>query len=136
MEIIIKQLRDKVKSLDDSTKENRVRKGAYVDCIVMLKEIIDYKTYHKLSEKFKVSLEKYAIENDCVNDQYYTALKLLSEMNQKAYLNDYYLQIAGKWFNGGMTIELKEALSHTSYENDNIIHFNAMSLMDAVSACA
>ena len=119
-----------------NVKVYRARKGAYVDCIMMINEIIDYKTYHKLSEKFKVSLGKYAIENDCVNEQYYTALKLLSEMGQKAYLNDDYLQIAGKWFNGGMTLELKEALSHTSYEDDNIIHFNAMSLMDAVSACS
>ncbi len=97
---------------------------------------MEYKIYHTLSEKFKVQLEKYAIENDCVNDQYYTALKLLSEMGQKAYSNDDYLQIAGKWFNGGTTLELKEALSYTSYEDDNIVHFNAMSLMDAVSACA
>ena len=102
----------------------------------MINKIIDYKTYHKLSEKFKIQLGKYSIENDCVNEQYYIALKFLSEMEQKAYVNDYYLQIAGKWFNGAMTLELKEALRHTSYEDDNIIHFNAMSLMDAVSACA
>ncbi len=36
METIIKQLREKVKSIDDSTKENRARKGAYVDCILMI----------------------------------------------------------------------------------------------------
>jgi hypothetical protein len=136
METIIKQLREKVKSIDNSTKENRARKGAYVDCIVMIKQIIDYKTYYKLSEQFKVDLEKYAIENDCVNDQYYTALKLLSEISQRAYRSDDYLQIAGRWFNRGMTLELKEALSYTSYKDDNIVHFNAMSLMDAVSACA
>ena len=103
---------------------------------MMTKEIIDYKAYHKLSEKFKFDLGKYAIENDCLNEQYYTAFKLLSEMDQKAYLNDDYLKIAFRWFNGGTTLELKEALSHTSYEDDNIIHFNAMSLIDAVSACA
>lgn len=39
MKTIIKQLREKIKSLDDSTKENRARKGAYVDCIVMIKNL-------------------------------------------------------------------------------------------------
>ena len=98
------------------------------------KKTMDYKTYHKFSQKFKVRLEKYSIENNCVNDHFYTALKLLSEMSEKAHKNNDYLQIAGKWFNGGMTLELKEALSHTSYDDDNLTHFNAMSLMDCVSA--
>lgn len=96
-------------------------------------EFVEYKTYYKLSKKFKVRLKKYAIENDCVDGQFYTALKLLSEMNQKAYLNHDYLQIAGKWFKRGSTLQLKEALSHTSYEDDDIIHSNAMELMDTVS---
>ena len=94
---------------------------------------MNYKTYHNLSEKFKADLKKYAIKNHCVNDQYYTALNILSEMSQKAYYNSDYLQIAGKWFDGGSTLQLKEALRYTSYEDNNIIHFNAMILMDTIN---
>jgi len=38
MEKIIEQLKLKAYACGDKTKEDRARKGAYVDCIVMIKE--------------------------------------------------------------------------------------------------
>jgi len=38
LEWIIESIRQKIKLCGDRTMEERARKGAYVDCIVMLKE--------------------------------------------------------------------------------------------------
>jgi hypothetical protein len=38
MEDIIKLLREKAKACGDKTKEDRARKGAYVDCITLILE--------------------------------------------------------------------------------------------------
>ncbi len=38
MEKLIEQIRLKADACGDATKEQRARKGAYVDCLVMMKE--------------------------------------------------------------------------------------------------
>jgi hypothetical protein len=40
MEKLIEQIRLKADACGDATKEQRARKGAYVDCIVMIKEAL------------------------------------------------------------------------------------------------
>ena len=40
MEKVIEQIRLKADACGDSTKEQRARKGAYVDCLVLLKEAL------------------------------------------------------------------------------------------------
>tara|TARA_R110002049_G_scaffold199037_3_gene369128 strand:+ start:116 stop:409 length:294 start_codon:yes stop_codon:yes gene_type:complete len=97
---------------------------------------MDYKKYYQLSTEFNVALKNYVVERNEVDDSYYVAKVLLSEMSEKAYRDNDYLQIAGKWFNGGKTLELKEALRATSFDWDDNVHFNAMCLMDSVSACS
>jgi hypothetical protein len=39
MDELIKKLQEKAKACGDSTKEDRARKGAYIDCIVELKAL-------------------------------------------------------------------------------------------------
>ena len=98
-------------------------------------EKMNYKKYHKLTTEFNIALEKYVVERNEVDDSYHIAKVLLSEMNEKAFRNKEYLEIAFKWFNSGSTLELKEALIFTSYKENNLAHSNAMCLLDAVSAC-
>ena len=38
MNEIIERIKEKIKNCETSTQEDRARKGAYVDCIVMIKE--------------------------------------------------------------------------------------------------
>ena len=40
MEKVIEQIRLKADACGDSTKEQKARKGAYVDCLVLLKEAL------------------------------------------------------------------------------------------------
>lgn len=39
MKEIIEQIKEKVKNCDETNKEGRARKGAYIDCITMIKGI-------------------------------------------------------------------------------------------------
>lgn len=96
---------------------------------------MEYKQYYKLSTEFNIALKCYCIERNEVDDSYYVAKVLLSEMSEKAYRDEDYLKIAYKWLNKGGTLKLKEALRYTSFNWDDNVHFNAMCLMDSVSAC-
>ncbi len=96
---------------------------------------MEYKKYFKLSQEFSIALKKYVIERDEVNDHYYIAKILLSEMNEKAYRDKEYLEVAYKWLNKGKTLKLKEALRFINYKDDDLAQFNALLLMDSVSAC-
>lgn len=42
IEQLIKKLQEKAKACGDKTKEDRARKGAYVDCVVELKTLLGY----------------------------------------------------------------------------------------------
>lgn len=95
---------------------------------------MDYKEYFRLNKKFCESLECFAIKKGLVNDIYYVAKSLLIEMNEKASSDNKYLEISSNWLNGGMTLDLKEALRFINYKDDNLVHFNAMCLLDSVSA--
>ena len=92
-----------------------------------------YKDYHLLSNTFTNTLYSYVIKTDNVNNSYYLARVLLNEMSEKAFKDKLYLQIVCKWFNGGGTLDLMKALFFTTYDSNNLIHFNAMSLLDSVS---
>lgn len=41
MHELIKRIEDKVRNCNDNNKEERARKGAYVDCLVMLKQLVN-----------------------------------------------------------------------------------------------
>jgi len=93
---------------------------------------MDYKLFYGVIEKFKKNLEIFALENDRVDSTYYTALRLIDELHTKAYLSEKSLEASLAWLNGGKTIALKNALKFTSYDDNNLVHCNAMSLMDSV----
>ena len=38
MNEIIERIKEKIKDCNEKSREGRIRKGAYVDCIVMIKE--------------------------------------------------------------------------------------------------
>lgn len=40
MEKLLEELKIKAQNCGDNTKENRARKGAYVDCIIMIKKVL------------------------------------------------------------------------------------------------
>jgi hypothetical protein len=83
---------------------------------------------------YRTSLDDYVIKNKEVNDIYYVAKKLLNQMNESAFLlKGDSLKLISKWFFGGSTLELKEALQFTNYDSDDIIDFNAMCLLDNIS---
>jgi hypothetical protein len=107
-----------------------MRIGGYIQ----FDKMINNNTYYQLIEQHKSQLREYAISNDCVDSSYHVAMKLIGEMSQKAYRDKSYLQIAMSWLSGGKTIELKNALHYTSYQEINLTHFNAMCMMDAVSS--
>lgn len=68
MEKLIEQIRLKADACGDATKEQRARKGAYVDCLVMMKEAL-----HKLSVSSKRPSDEYTLGyktgwSDCCKD--------------------------------------------------------------------
>lgn len=93
----------------------------------------DYRKYYYLSCKFEKALKNYAITHKENNAIYTTALKLLSEIDNHAFYNAEYLADVTKWFNHGSTLLLINLLEKTSYNSNNLIHFNAMTMLDTVT---
>jgi dimeric dUTPase (all-alpha-NTP-PPase superfamily) len=93
---------------------------------------MEYKEHHRLSTKFITALDNYVIERNEVNDSYYVAKRLLSEMSEKAFMDDNCLQITGNWLKGGKTLNLSDAMIFTSYKENNLTHFNAFCLLDVI----
>lgn len=80
------------------------------------------------------SLHQYAIDNNTATDVYYTALQLITKMKIKASHDSKYKKVFNTWLTSGSTLALKEALTGVSYDENNLIHFNAMALLDTVAA--
>lgn len=93
---------------------------------------MNYKDYHPLAQNFKRKLDAYVLEKDQVNDSYGVAKTLLSEISEKAYRDAVVLELAINWFKSGGTLALMDLLCNTSYDHRNIVHFNAMTLIDTV----
>ena len=96
---------------------------------------MDYKELYALSNKFDEALKCYVIQRDEVDDSYYVAKVFLSELAEKSYKNTELRNEFGKWLKHGSTIRLKNVLRHTAYNDSNLVHFNAMALIDSVHAC-
>lgn len=96
---------------------------------------MEYKELYALSCKFSEALKYYVIEREEVDDEYYQAKVFLSDLADKSYRNKELLNEFGKWLKHGSTIRLKNVLRHVKYNDSNLVHFNAMCLIDTVHAC-
>lgn len=78
-------------------------------------------------------LRQYAAENNTVGDVYYTALRFITDIRIKKHYNSEYRTIFFKWLENGSTLDLKTLLAGISYDENNLTHFNAFALLDAVA---
>jgi len=95
-----------------------------------------YEELHTLSNKFNEALKHYAIRNDSVNNEYFLARVFIDKLTEKSFKNKELRNEFGKWLKYGGTIRLKNVLRHVKYDDSELIHFNAMCLIDAVHACS
>ncbi len=82
---------------------------------------------------FERKSTQYAIDNNTTTDVYYTALRLITNMRIKASFNAKYKEILNVWLISCSTLDLKTALAGVSYDENNLVHFNAFALLDAVA---
>lgn len=91
-----------------------------------------FEEYFLLHGRFLMAMEAYVLANDEVSDPYYMARVLLESIGQKSVHNEEFRQLACDWFCKGSTLQLKQILSHTEFNEHNITHFNAFTLMDTI----
>ena len=96
---------------------------------------MDYKELHALSCKFDEALKSYVIQRDEVNEWYYQAKIFLSDLAEKSYKNTELRNEFGQWLKHGGTIRLKNVLRVVKYDDSNLVHFNALALIDTVNNC-
>lgn len=82
---------------------------------------------------FERKLTQYAIDNNTATDIYHTALRLITNMRIKTCYDAKYKEVLNVWLVSGNTIALKTALAGISYDENNLVHFNAFALLDAVA---
>jgi len=97
-------------------------------------QLSNHTTQTKFTMSILKSLQKYATDNNTATDVYYTALRLVTNMKIKANHDSKYKEVFNKWLTSGSTLALKEALAGVSYDENNLVHFNAMALLDTVAA--
>ena len=96
-----------------------------------------YNSLYKCKQLFQKDIEKYIIDNELTyDDSYFICKKWLNDMLEKAYKNEDCLNEFSTYFLLKPTTSyLRKILNkHTNYNEDNLIHFNAMCLMDSVKA--
>lgn len=90
-----------------------------------------YGDYHYISCLLHKKLSDYHIENGLeIDGVYHRAKQLLTEMDQKAFHQRAYFDVATKWLLGGSTSELKEALYPLKWTHSGYYDFNAFALLD------
>lgn len=69
MEKVIEQIRLKADACGDATKEQRARKGAYIDCLVLLKEALRQCNVVRQSEQFYCNQDDGDYNNNPCSEQ-------------------------------------------------------------------
>lgn len=89
--------------------------------------------FFNLLRIFKIKFRVYTIENNLVNDSYYISKVIIDRLTEKAYHSKNYTDF-GDWLKKGGTINLKKLLLKLDYyQEDDLFHFNAFSMMDSFS---
>ncbi len=90
------------------------------------------KQFVETNQKFIIVMNKYAIDNDCVNDIFHHAKVFFEDMCKIAHRDNDFMFIFYIWMQRGGSIELKKLLSRTNYNNNLLIDFNAFTLLDII----
>ena len=89
-----------------------------------------YKEFYNKVQLLQNRIDWIVEENNQMNESYYKAKSLLMGLSEGAFRSDSFLSIASNIFGG--TLKLRATLNcYTDYDNNNLVHFNAMSLIDA-----
>ena len=91
-----------------------------------------YAELYPLSEAMKYQVILYTTEQGCVDDKYHIAMMFLDQLREKSFKNESIRTVFYCWLSKGGTNWLKNALKHTTYDENIITHFNAMALLDSV----
>jgi len=93
---------------------------------------MNYSDYYTSIKKIQKQLTEYVLRRNEVDGIYHTAKIFLQELNEKANQNLECFNASKEWVFKGGTLNLKKALEFTSFEENNLAHFNAFALLDSV----
>lgn len=94
---------------------------------------MSYKILLPKVQSFKTLLEKYVLENDCVDDSYHIAKKYLDAILERSNNNSAVCDLFINWLDRGGSIDLKFLLSYVGNCDDSLSELNAFCLLDSVS---
>ena len=95
---------------------------------------VSYTDFYPLMQQLKRMLNTYVFEMDQVNDVYHVACRFIEEVNLRAYTDLKTREKMYNWILKGGTLLLMQLLTtNTCYDDDDIRHFNAMTLLDTVN---
>lgn len=95
---------------------------------------VSYTDFYPLMQQFKRMLNTYVFEMDQVNDAYHVARRFIEEVNMRAYTDLKTMEKMYNWLLKGGTLLLVQLLiTNTCYDDNDICHFNAMTLLDTVN---
>jgi len=97
--------------------------------------IYSYRDILTMKYDFMSKLNAYVLKNNEVTPAYYVAKIFVADLLRRSYRNNYIRLKLGGWFKSKSTLELKDLLLYTEFNDSDLIHFNAFSLLDSV-ACA
>ena len=93
---------------------------------------MEIKELYPLIRSFDRLLKYYVCSQQEVTATYYIANNFLSELAQKSNKIKEIRNEYGEWLKHDGSIRLIKLLSYTNYNDSNILHFNAMALIDTV----
>ena len=91
------------------------------------------KIFNKLNGELVERVKEYCIKTGSVNDTFHIAIRLSGEMNERSHNSPKYALKYTSWLKYGGTIKLKRLLYKVEWNENNLSHFNAFCLLDAVS---
>ena len=95
---------------------------------------VSYTDFYPLMQQFKRMLNTYVFEMDQVNNAYHVACRFIDEINLRSYTDLNTREDMYKWLLKGGTLFLMQLLiTNTCYDDNDICHFNAMTLLDTVN---
>jgi hypothetical protein len=93
---------------------------------------MEIKELYTLINRYDKALKNYVVEHDQVNRSYHVAKLLLNELLEKSHENARLRNSFGEWLGHGDTLRLIDLLGNTKYDFSNLVHSNAMDLMDTI----